>query len=230
MNCLEFRQCVLQNPMVDDAALKAHRHTCVGCKAFAAELLQQEKQLQQALNVTVPPRLAERVLLTTNLRKPRWQPYAIAAALFLTVMITGTTYWQTAHQSAASWSEIVLAHVLNEREKLYQEGEYSLAELRQALAGFGLTVQSGLGRIQYLGQCEMPGGKGLHLVIETAEAGQVTVIIPPKGTIAEHSSSAREGFAATFSEVDSVAIGIVTNQPNQLGHLQHWLEQEWHAT
>jgi len=224
MNCLEFRQRLLANPAAVNPALLEHRESCEKCSSFALQLQQQEAELEQAMAVPVPPRLAERVLLANNLRKTRWWPYATAAAIILAITFVGSTFWQRDFHGNASWSEIALAHVLNERSTLHSNASLESSQLISNLAHFGLTLRHDLGRILFLEECDMPGGKGLHVVINSPEAGLVTLIIPPKGTVVEYGSSARDGFAATMTHVGSVAVGIVSDQPANLETITAWFK------
>lgn len=227
MNCLEARRQLLENPASEAQHLQQHLQVCPGCTAFAAELKQQEAQLREALNIPVPPRLAERVLLATSLRRPRWrQSYAWAASILLTVLLGMGGYWGLQPQTPASWSEVVLAHVLNERESLEKDDTISTDRLLGALASFGLSAKADLGRIRYLERCEMPGGKGLHVVIDTNDLGQVTLVFPPKGTQIEHGRSTRDGFAASMLLVGPTTIGVVTEHPEKLEQLARWLRVE----
>lgn len=230
MNCLEARGLLLSNPLAEDAALLAHLQGCDGCHAFSVELSQQENQLREALDVPVPKQLAERILLNTQLRKPRWQRPVLAAAAVLFVLVGVGGYLLPSAPMPAAWSEVVLAHVLNERDTLQGRAQISADQLRLALAGFGLTVSDDLGRIDYLDRCEMPGGKGLHVVINTVELGQVTLILPPPGTPAQGGQSSRDGFTSTLVQVGRTSIGVVTAHPDRARRLNHWLEEKLRPT
>ncbi|TVZ40836.1 uncharacterized protein DUF3379 [Alteromonadaceae bacterium 2753L.S.0a.02] len=230
MNCLEFRQRLITNPGDQDATLTEHREHCVKCAKFSKELQQHEAKLRQALNVTVPPRLAERILLANDLRKPRWKPYAAAAAITLAITLGGTAVWRSEPRISATWSEIALAHVLNERDTLQSNAQVSNGELGAALAQFGLTLKAGLGRVLFLEKCDMPGGKGLHIVFDSPQAGRVTLIIPPKGSTVDTGSSTRDGFASAMTKIGSIAVGIVTDRPDQMYFLTHGLLKNRLAT
>lgn len=230
MNCLEARRQLLENPVSQEPLLQQHMLDCASCAAFAAELKQQEAQLRGALTIPVPPRLAERVLLATSLRRPRWQPYAWAASILLAILLGMGGYWSLQQPTPASWSEVVLAHVLNERDSLEQDERISADRLSVALASFGLSAKGDLGRIRFLERCEMPGGKGLHVVIDTQELGQVTLVFPPKGMRIKYGHSTRDGFVASLLHVGHTAIGVVTEHPEKLERLGLWLKAELRAS
>lgn len=229
MNCLEVRRALLANPMNDEADLQAHLQECTACRSFSIDLKRQEAQLREALAVPVPPHLAERVLLATRLRRPRWHGVAWAASLLLTITIGFGGYLKWPSQTPAAWSEVILAHVLNERDTLSRNDSISLDRLTTALADFGLNVKSEVGRIRYLDKCEMPGGKGLHVVVDTRELGQVTLILPPHGTQHPQGETTRDGFAARLVTLGGTTVGVVTEHPDQIDALSHWLGQTLQA-
>ena len=87
--------------------------------------------------------------------------------------------------------------------------------------------QQALGRVRYLDHCEMPGGKGLHVVLESPELGVVTLILPPSGASgAGREEVSRAGFAARMVAVGASAIGIVTDRPELLGRVSRRLRQQ----
>lgn len=226
MNCLELRRIRLCDPQAESAELCAHLDTCPACRAFVATLATEDALLQQALAVPVPLHLAERVLLTAQLQQRRWQPWALAASLVLALSV-GMGAWQMRPQPTPSWSEVVLAHVLNERATLAHRDEVSPRQFASALADYGLDLKGNLGRVSYLDHCDMPGGKGLHVVLETADQGRVTLILPPLSAGgAARGEAARAGFAARMLTVGATAIGIVTERPEQLDRLGQLLGQQ----
>lgn len=226
MNCLDVRRCLLQNPAAGDKAMQRHLQDCVHCQVFASELHRQEALLQSALDVPVPSRLSERVILNSRLKRSRLQRYIPAAAVLLMIMAGIGRYMLPPHFTPAAWSEVVLAHVLNERETLERDGNVPVDQLRAALAGFGLALNNELGHIRYLDRCEMPGGKGLHVVIDTHELGLVTLILPPKGILVDGGQSKREGFVSALIQVGDTAVGIVTKHPEHMVPLNRWLRTE----
>ncbi|MCH7312156.1 DUF3379 family protein [Acinetobacter sp. ANC 4805] len=224
MNCITAHRLLLENPANDDPTLLKHLQECCNCQNFANQLRKQELLLKDALEIDTPPKLAERILLNTILRKPRWQPYAFAASIIFMVFLgVGNNYLQ--QQRTTTWSEVILSHVLNERASLKNDDQISPDQLSAALVHFNLNAKSNIGRIRFLEPCEMPGGKGLHVVIDTVELGQVTLILPPKGAHIDTGYTQREGFIAKLVHVDKVTIGVVTEHPDKLEQLDQWLNR-----
>lgn len=226
MNCLDLRRILLADPRADSTVLRAHLGACPACRAFAAGLARDERVLQQALAVPVPQHLAERVLLSTRLGGTRWRSWALAASVVMALAL-GAGMWLQPQAQAPGWSEIVLAHVLSERAALAHQDHVSSAALATAMADYGLQVRGDLGRVRYLDHCEMPGGKGLHVVLESPELGVVTLILPPSGASgAGREEVSRSGFAARMVAVGASAIGIVTDRPELLDLLSRRLRQQ----
>lgn len=224
MTCLDVRRALLATPISEEPSLLAHLQDCTACRAFAADLKRQEAQLREALAVPVPAHLAERVLLATRLRRPRWYGLAWAASLLLAVMIGFSSY--QFRPTSVAWCDVVLAHVLNERNTLEKDDEIPAQRLGHALAEFGLSAKGDLGQIRFLDRCALPGGRGLHVVIDTHELGQVTLILLPPGAHAAGEQMARDGFATKLVTIGDAVVGVVTQHPDQLEHLNHWLSHE----
>lgn len=229
MNCLEVRRALLANPESGESTLQAHLQACTTCRAFSAELKQQEGVLREALAVPVPPHLADRVLLATRLKRPRLRGLAWAASVLLAITVVFSGYLYQKSPASVAWCEVVLAHVLNERYTLEENNQVTAQQLQDALAGFGLSTKSTLGRIRYLDRCALPGGRGLHVVVDTRALGQVTLVLLPQGAHAADEQMARDGFTTKLVTIGDTAIGVVTQHPDRLEKLSDWVSQELQA-
>lgn len=165
----------------------------------------------------MPDHLADRILLNYQMqqRQRLWRPITgWAAAVVLT--ISSMFFWNHG-QSQPDWSEVVLAHVLNEQDTLQRQDDIPIQQLQQALAPFGVVNAQQLGKIRYLDHCDMPGGKGLHVVLDHAQYGKITLIMIPRhvqNLTAQHLE--REGFSASVLNIGTISLGVVTNQPQTL--------------
>lgn len=229
MNCLDVRRLLWTNPVAEDAALRQHLATCPGCQQFAAELAQQDAVLQQALNVPVPPHLAERILLTTRPHRTRRSGYAIAASVLLAVTLGVISQLGGLRSASPDWSEVVLAHVLNERDTLTRTESVPLDTLKTELQRFGLAVQGNPGTVRYLDRCDMPGGKGLHVVLETPERGVLTLIIPPGDANSDTDHSARDGLSSRLLALNGRAVGLVLPESQGMDEVSEWLASVLHS-
>lgn len=90
MNCLEFRQIILADP--HDSTLDAYAASCEQCARFREEILNMDKDIEQALNVPIPENLAARVLLNQSLSNTTssstWLRYGLAASFAAALVIS----------------------------------------------------------------------------------------------------------------------------------------------
>lgn len=229
MNCLDVRRLLWTNPVADDVAVKQHLTDCPGCAQFATELERQDAVLQEALNIPVPPHLAERILLSTRPHRTRRSGYAIAASVLLAVALGMSSQFGVFRSASPDWSEVVLAHVLNERNTLESKERIPLEKLNSELQRFGLIVQGNPGTVRYLDRCDMPGGKGLHVVLETPQRGVLTLIIPPGNAQNDTVISSRDGFSSRLVPVHGRVVGLVIPESQGMDELSDWLGSLLHS-
>lgn len=231
MNCLTTRAALLADPTAHTAAMSQHLAQCVSCRTFAATVSLDAKSLRAAIDVPVPQHLEERILLHSQLKRNsrdrfgwlrQWpallatpQRAYFAAACSLTLAI-GLWFAQPSPNPALNWSEVALAHVIGEPGASLNKVSLPRAALNNALASYGLTLNGDLGHIRYVDHCALPGGRGVHVVIETPDLGKVTLILPPVGMRVAASAARGEGHAAQMENIHGASVGIVTNEPERL--------------
>jgi hypothetical protein len=240
MNCLDTRRILMIDPEKSNGDVQNHLAECESCRAFAARLARDEQLLLSSIAIPVPEQLAERILLRTQMqtRTPTlWRRikavvelffpnpafYAMAASVMLSI---GLVVTQTSLEHNANWSEVILAHVLGEAEPLTQATDVAEREFNVALKSYGLTAKSNLGKIRYIGRCSLPGGRGVHAVIDTPDLGQVAFILPPIGVQTTLGRAQREGYASQMTRINQTSIGIVTQYPEKLDALSNRLHQQ----
>jgi len=182
MNCLEFRRLAMANPQHPGSAALEHEAACPDCARFYLGLRRQEEALYQALSITVPDGLADRILL---LSRPRlfdrfgsarlWLP-ALAATL---VLALGLNLMVPRGMSPETLAAGIIAHVRHEPETLAAEQQVPMAKLVRAFARSGGDLMSEPAQVSYAGRCPLPGGgHGEHIVLKTPQ-GKVTLIMMP---------------------------------------------------
>jgi hypothetical protein len=227
MTCLEVRQTLLVNPEENTSEILRHLEQCPACKAFHRSLMNQDEKLKSALEIPVPPKLSERVLLANNLTphsNRRWMWMGGVAASFLVMALGFNGVFK--QSTDPSWGEVAIMHVLNEEKALNAEGNISEASVNEALASFGLAETGHLGRVRYLEHCEMPGGAGLHVVVEHEALGVFTLVLPPQGVIAQSNTAKRKGLVAQFVSIGGTSVGVVTSETVQEGAIKQWVANQ----
>lgn len=241
MNCLDIRRALLADPRTSSLELSVHLAECESCRQFAARLAHDQAVLRAALAVPVPEQLEERILLHTQLRsrRPGWlgrlgyllqtlaQPHLAAYAVAASMALALGLWWPLpSPERPVAWSEVVLAHVIGEANTLAKADALPQQSLSVALKDYGLALKGELGTLRYFDHCALPGGRGVHAVIETPDLGKVTLILPPIGTRADPGLAQREGYAAQMLRIDQASIGVVTQRPDQLEALTQRIRRQ----
>jgi hypothetical protein len=228
MRCLEVRQQLFVSPEIGTADLKSHLEQCASCKAFQTQMLMQERLIKQAIEVPVPTHLSERILLANNLAPSSKRPWFIgggiaASFLAMTLFFNGLVGQD---QADPSWGEVAIMHVLNEQKALTANGNISKHVFNEALKQFGLAETGHIGRVRYLEHCEMPGGQGLHVVVEHESLGVFTLVLPPEGVYARSPKAQRKGLVAQFVSIGKGSVGLVSAQSSQMPSIKRLVEDQ----
>lgn len=213
ITCLECRSTLTADPQSE--AVRTHLETCDSCRAWAEPWLRHERVLRSALEVPTPEGLLDQLLLRQQLRAPTRRRWVVAAAA-AAAMLIGVLVWSTKTAPSKSWLEVVLAHVTIERSTLALGAEVPEEALIAALKSRGLSLHGSLGAVRYVDECELPGGNGVHVVVETADAGRFSFIVLPDGVRPPTGSSTRDGLFAQLVRVNDHTIGVVAQRPEQL--------------
>lgn len=228
MNCLSTRRTLLSDPHAISTVLSAHLAHCDACRQFAHRLACDETLLHAAMSVTPPEQLAERILLRTKLRlrQPRWyrwmdawtQPHRVAYATAASLLLVLSAWLAVPTSETAQWSEVVLSHVIGEHSALTTNTSIAPQAMNQALKEYGLSLNASLGTLSYFDHCALPGGRGIHAVIDTPDLGKLTLILPPRGVRASLGEATREGYTAQIVQIGQASVGLVADRPENLAH------------
>jgi Protein of unknown function (DUF3379) len=241
VNCLETRRRLQADPRHVTAPLQSHLAQCEGCSQFAARIAREETLLREALAVPVPEMVHERVLLNIQLttrssplrrgmdslriglgatfRKEMGVALAAAAMISLVLVVVSHT-----SDRGIAWSDIALAHVLGEPSALSSDDALPIQPLVAALRDYGLHLNGNLGTLRYFDHYPLPGGRGVHAVVDMPGFGRVTLILPPLGVEAKSGKARREGYAADVVRIERAAVAVVTDRPDRMDLLARTLE------
>ena len=186
MNCIEFRHQLLNDPMCKTAEFYQHRDSCSACAREAIRALNFENKLHEALSVTLPDGLNARIILaqTLNNKKSRsgfqYQWLAAAAMIVLVIGLAGWLGFQWSDQQAGflNLQTAVLNHITDELDHLHEDRDIQTADITSLLAPFGARLDGNLGRVNYLGRCNIRKQAGIHIVVPGKE-GSVTILLMP---------------------------------------------------
>lgn len=230
-NCLYVRRTLLADPDAHSAALPEHLAECSFCRAFAASLAAEEAALRVAMHVPVPEQQQERILLQIQLRARRrnWAlsvrnwfhamslpQRAVYAASCSAALLLAVWAAEPTDEHTINWGDVALAHVIGEASAAARAGTVPRQVLIVTLAAYGLSLNGDLGTIRMVAHCPMPGGRGVHVVIDTPDLGTLTLILPPPGVRTEGGLARSEGYAARVVRVSLSSIAVVTQRPELL--------------
>lgn len=222
MNNTEVRRILLIDPFSREPAVRDALAQDTALQQFALELQQQQRDLEDALQVPVPPMLAERLLQIPAQQQPkplrRWfTPLALAASIAL-VSVLGLQLYQNSF--ATDIGSHALAHVYHENDYLQQHAHNQpLSEVNLKLADFSASLQDWQDEIIYARYCTFQGVRSLHLAVKTA-TGYATVFIVPKEAeldfVASFADKRYQGLTLAMSKANVV---VVSDNADDLQYL-----------
>jgi len=170
MDCLEFRRLLGSDPRVADAAAREHLESCPRCQEAYARAQAFEVRIAQALTITVPEGLADRILLNqlTHERRQRsgrmrygWIALAAAASLALAIGIA----WRS-RPASGSIPDLVVEHVNGEERSALALREPIPPELvERAFADRGVHLASVPAGVSYVQKCPVGNYPTVHMVM-----------------------------------------------------------------
>lgn len=183
MTNTELRRLLLTDPYSQHPALQQALVKDADLRQFAHQLQQQQQALEDALQIPVPPMLAEQLLQIPKLQKRRrWHwltPLALAASVAIVSLLGVIGYQQSYANDIGSHA---LAHVYHEHDYLLSHARtLPLEEINLKLADFGANLQEWQDEIIYTRYCTFQGVRSLHLAVKTA-SGYATIFVIPKDT------------------------------------------------
>ncbi len=231
MDELEFRRRLFSDPQASDTELQQALLTDSDRQQMQQELLQQDRQIKQALQIAVPEDLAERLLLTQQLlayrqsRSRRHLYYGLAASLALALGLVQLKFEPL--YLPTDLGGYALAHVYHEASALVgKSAQLPLSQVNALLASFDSKLTGFEQEVRYARFCNFRGVRSLHLILDTKD-GPVTVFVLPK----DHGWAANIAFADNNFHGQSLAMAkadlvLVAAKEQQLADIAGKLQQQ----
>jgi len=206
MEFSEFRRLLGADPSSQDPSFLQARDSSNEFRAAASEAEQFEEQLQRALAVQAPSDLAELLYAIprsgqhTRMQRSNWR-FAVAAALLIAVGAAGLTW-----RMNTGWDSVddyVADHFRHDGSEMLAmaAGAPLPVDVGAVLAEFGMAASPALaGIVSVIKTCPTPDGKGIHMVLDTAQ-GLVTVIYMPNTPVTD-------GEHILFDDHDAVLVAL----------------------
>ncbi|WP_353571235.1 DUF3379 family protein [Candidatus Albibeggiatoa sp. nov. BB20] len=230
MDDLEFRRHALIEPNCQDEGFIQKKNESTDNQKWVEAQQALEYQLNQAvLQVSIPERLSERIILQRTLKtdyqrqsqRRRYVWYALAASLFLTISVLLINL-QPAEE--VSLNQLALQHVYEELPHLHDQQHKTIDHLNMMLHQYGGTLTKNIGEVNYLGACKIANKSGIHMVLP-ASKGVVTVMMLPQIDTNQARSFSDPRFQGRIMPTDKGSIVIVGEHGENLQTFQQYFAQ-----
>jgi hypothetical protein len=185
MDDLQFRRSIYADPTSIDKDIIAAQNVDPAKKQLAQELSRLDEKLKQAMKVSVPDDLCNKLLLRQTLashqqekRKTRIH-LALAASVAIVAGVV-VNYLQFS-SSYTNLGDYALAHVYHEQNAFSNNDStrVSLTSLNKKMTTFKASFSDSMGELISADYCRFDGMKSLHLVFQGL-TDTVTVFVVPK--------------------------------------------------
>jgi hypothetical protein len=227
MNFSDFRRLLGADPRSRDPAFLRARDSAPEFREAAAEAECFEAKLERALSLPEPPGLIDGLRVAARQGdasgRKRWWPAALAAGMLLAIAAAGLS-WRASHRWD-SVEEYVVDHYYHDGVKMLAEagsGPFApvqAADLQELFAAF--EAQAAPVFMELVGVvkvCVTPDGKGIHMVLNTAD-GLVTVIYMPATGVEDRQSFEFDGQQALLVQLQHGSAAIVSAGQQDAGAL-----------
>ena len=184
MDDLQFRRSILADPSSQDEAILAAKSADPAKKKLADDLCQFDEKLKQAMKITVPEDLADKLLLRQSLashqqekRKTRTHLALAASVAIIAGIVVNYLQFSNIYSNLGDYA---LAHVYHEQAVFSNDDNtrVSLSSLNKKMSTFKGSFNSSMGELISADYCRFDGIKSLHLVFK-GEHSPVTVFVIP---------------------------------------------------
>lgn len=204
--------------------------SCDSCAQFARNMQQFEGALKGAVDVKVPEGLASRILLrqstgdVQNRHQQRNMLFAIAASVVLSVSVTLGLVKLNQVESPQSMDQLVLAHLQGEMGHLQEDGNYSLAQVREKIGGLNASISGDIGLVKFASKCDIHDKPGGHIVLK-GDKGSVTVLIMPSETIAKRFRVKDKRFNGVVVPMNTGSMAIIGERGEKIQDVEKRLRK-----
>ena len=220
MDDLQFRRGIYADPHNNDETFSQEMLAEINADSakhqFSQDIKQLDDKIFQAMNISVPDDLVNKLILRQTLASHQQQKrksrihlamaasIAVALGLMLNFMQFSSAY--------TSLGDYALAHVYHEERYFNNndEAKVSLVTLNQKMASFDGSFTSSLGKLISADYCRFDSMKSLHLVFQ-GKTNIVTIfVVPHNESLAFNSNFCDEklhGRSQHFNKANIIVIG-----------------------
>jgi hypothetical protein len=216
MDDLLFRRNIYADPKTTDPDVIAAKKLDPAKQKFAQEIDQLDQHIFDALNVSVPEELSEKLILRQSLASHQQQKkssrikLALAASVAFAVGLT-VNHLQFSH-AYNSVGDYAIAHTNHEAHYFTNttEAKVTLASLNKKMASFNGSFTGDLGELMMAEFCRFDGMKSLHLVLKGENSPVNIYIVPDNEHLAfmeKFSNNELNGVVRNFKDSQIIVVG-----------------------
>ncbi|PCH97550.1 MAG: hypothetical protein COB83_02145 [Gammaproteobacteria bacterium] len=197
MDDLTFRRSIYADPSSQASDIIAAQNADPAKKLLAKELCQFDEKLKQAMQVSIPEDLCNKLLLRQTLashqqekRKSRLHLALAASVAIVAGLVVNYLQFSSSYNNLGDYA---LAHVYHEQSAFSNEDStrVSLTSLNKKMTTFSGSFSEKMGELIWADYCRFDGMKSLHLVFKGVTDTVTVFVIPKKEHLA---------FTDTFSD------------------------------
>jgi hypothetical protein len=220
MQCQEFRHRLDVDPYRMGPEAEAHAADCPECAEHWEAQMSREARLAEALRLVAPQGLPQRATSAADRvrRHPGSWGFALAGALLIVLATAHHLPLALGDDPAAAG----IAHVLAEPPELWTQGHTDRSALAAELERVGARLTATL-PARHAGPCEVPGGGGAHIVLDTPN-GTVMLLLMPNLVLSRAQSKQAQGLIALARPAKRGCYALVATNPEALTHAEELLK------
>lgn len=181
MNYSEFKKLIMADPWSQAPEVLEARQSAPEFEQAALDAQALANSIEAAVKVSAPADLLNSIkaIAQPTVRQRSWMPWALAASILVAVGAAGIG-WKQSHQ----WDSVeayLAEHYSHDGELFLGKAGDTVpgAEVSKIMASLNATAGQQLaGQVKFIKYCPTPNGKGVHMVVSTAD-GPMTIIFMP---------------------------------------------------
>lgn len=227
-NCINTQHALLSDPRHIAADLQQHLQDCHRCAQFARKIACFDADINTTMNIAVPERLADKILLAKSIQEKRqlnkaghWLKGAAAGVTLLVGSIGAYLYLS----APLLIEEIALTHVRDELHHLEDRKNIQLAQLNNILRPLHMKMEHSSHIINYAGSCKIRNSEGVHVVLQ-GEHSPVTLLFMPGEPVSARKSMEDNRFKGLILPLTQGSVAIIADKQEALENYQKQIYEQ----
>ncbi|VAW39378.1 hypothetical protein MNBD_GAMMA01-429 [hydrothermal vent metagenome] len=219
MNYFEFKQQLLKDLFTTDAEFQRLRKQDPRCAKAYDEAMEFEKNLKMAFAIKAPDNFKDSIILrqtTQNAISRSIRQYAIAATIFLSMVIIATTWYM---QKSGPIEQFVIEALVMEPEVYMSDQALPRQQLDELFASLNTKIDGELGQVHFMKICKAPGGTGARMVLMT-DTGPVTILYMPDADLDKRIDFELKKYKGSVIAMEKGAAAIIGGSDQQLAYIE----------